>query len=282
MRPNLVRKALRPLSFQQVRHVSPVRRGSADDRVPTIYREMERLFGVISPPVVLHSPVPDVLAATWVIMSEALLVNGTVDRKVKEAVATAVSVGNECPYCVTVHGTMMRSLGYTADAQAVADDRVAEIPDPEVRAVIAWVRATANPAAAADGDLRPPFPPEQTPEVLGVALVFHYFNRMVNVFLPDAPLPPLAPAAVLPVVLPVLGRFLRSAYRNHAPVRGNSLGMLPAAPLPSGLSWATDSPTIADAFSRASAAYEEAGRRAVPTAVRELVRAELTAWDGQP
>ena len=104
---------------------------------------------------------------------------------------------------------------------------------------------------------------------------------MVNVFLPDAPMPPLAPNALIPVVLPVLGRFLRSAYRNRAPV-GGTLRLLPEAPLPLELVWATDNPTIADALSRASAAYELAGVRAVPSTVRELVRAELAAWDGQP
>ncbi|MFL6111135.1 MAG: carboxymuconolactone decarboxylase family protein [Catenulispora sp.] len=281
MRPNLVRKALRPLSFLQVRHVSPVRGGGADERVPAIYQEMERLFGVISPPVALHSPAPDMLAATWMIMSETLLVNGVVDRNVKEAVATAVSVGNECPYCVTVHGTMMRALGYDADATALARGSVADIADPEIRAVSAWIRATANPGSAVGDDTEPPFPPEQAPEILGVALVFHYFNRMVNVFLPDAPMPPRAPAAIITVVLPVLGRFLRSAHRNTAPL-GGTLGLLPEAPLPPDLAWATDNPTIADALSRAGAAYEEAGRRAVPPAVRDLVRAELAAWDGQP
>lgn len=289
MRPNIVRRALRPLSFLQVRHISPVRGGDADERVPAIYQEMERLFGVISPPVALHSPAPDMLAATWMIMSEALLVNGLVERSVKEAVATAVSVGNECPYCVTVHGTMMRSLGHSADATALAHDRIADIADPDVRAVAAWVRANASAVAAVGGDAepdaepdaKPPFTPEQTPEILGVALVFHYFNRMVNVFLPDAPMPPLAPNALIPVVLPVLGRFLRSAYRNRAPA-GGTLRLLPEAPLPPDLAWASDNPAIADALSRASAAYEQAGVRAVPSAVRDLVQAELAAWDGRP
>lgn len=284
MRPNLVRRVLRPLSFLQVRHVSPVRRGGGDARVGVIYGEMERLFGLISPPVALHSPVPDLLAATWMIMSETLLVEGTVDRRVKEAVATAVSVGNECPYCVTIHGTMLRSLGHDADATALADDRVTDVADPEVRAVSAWVRASANPAGAvgaAGDEVEPPSPPEQNAEILGVVLVFHYFNRMVNVFLPDAPLPPLAPAAILTVVLPVLGRFLRSAHRNTAPV-GGTLKLLPEAPLPTDLAWATDNRTIADALSRATAAYEQAGQHAVPAAVRDLVRAELAAWDGQP
>ena len=206
-------------------------RGDVDERVPAIYQEMERLFGVISPPVALHSPAPDMLAATWMIMSEALLVNGLVERNVKEAVATAVSVGNECPYCVTVHGTMMRSLGHGGDATALAHDRIADIADPDVRAVAGWVRANASSVAAVGDDAKPPFAPEQTPEILGVALVFHYFNRMVNVFLPDAPMPPLAPNALVPVVLPVLGRFLRSAYRNRAPV-GGTLRLLPEAPLP--------------------------------------------------
>jgi AhpD family alkylhydroperoxidase len=281
VRPNLVRRALRPLSFLQVRHISPVRGGDVDERVPAIYQEMERLFGVISPPVALHSPAPDMLAATWMIMSEALLVNGLVERNVKEAVATAVSVGNECPYCVTVHGTMMRSLGHGGDATALAHDRIADIADADVRAVAAWVRANASSVAAVGDDARPPFAPEQTPEILGVALVFHYFNRMVNVFLPDAPMPPLAPNALIPVVLPVLGRFLRSAYRNRAPV-GGTLRLLPEAPLPPDLAWATDNPTIADALSRACAAYEQAGVRAVPSTVRDLVRAELAAWDGRP
>jgi len=282
VRPNLVRKALRPLSFLQVRHISPIRRGGVDQRVPAIYQEVERHFGLIAPPVILHSPAPDMLAATWTMLSETLLVNGLVDRHLKEAVATAVSAGNECPYCVTVHGAMLRSLGHDADATALTRDRITDIADPQVRAFTAWVRANADPASAVGNDAKPPFPAEQTPEILGVVLLFHYINRMVNVFLPNAPMPPLAPRAVLPVVLPVLGRFLRSAYRDNTPVVGGTLKLLPEAPLPPGLAWAADSPTIADAVSRATAAYEEAGRRAVPTAVRDLVRIELAAWDGQP
>jgi AhpD family alkylhydroperoxidase len=282
VRTNLVRKALRPLSFLQVRHITPVRGGGGDERVPVIYQEMERHFGLIAPPVILHSPAPDMLAAAWMMLSEVLLVDGLVDRNLKEAIATAVSAGNECPYCATVHSTALRSLGHGADATALARGRLTDIADPQVRAVIAWVRAQTNPSSADRGDATRPFPVEQTPEILGVALLFHYINRMVNVFLPDAPMPPMAPAAVLPVVLRVLGRFLRSAYRDNAPVAGSTLELLPKAPLSPELAWATGNPTIAGALSRASAAYEEAGRRVVPAAVRDLVRAELAAWDRLP
>jgi AhpD family alkylhydroperoxidase len=274
-----LRRALRPLSFAQVRLVSPVRRGGADWRVAAIYAEMERVFGVISPPVALHSPAPDALAAAWVLLYETLLAPGLVDREKKEAVATAVSVGNTCPYCVTVHGTMLGSLDHAQSAAALADDRAEAIADPGVRAIGVWARASGRADTAAEHE--PPFPAEHAAEAAGVAVVFQYYNRMVNVFLGDEPLPPRAPNAALRVVIPVLGRMMRSAYRHEA-APGASLDLLPAAPLPSALSWAAGRPQIAQAFARADAAVEAGGGRSVPAGVRELVLAELSAWDGQP
>jgi AhpD family alkylhydroperoxidase len=275
----LVRAALRPLSFTQVRRVVPDRKGAADDRIDRIYQEMERVFGVISPPVALHSPAPDMLAASWVLLYETLLVPGRVSRAAKEAVATAVSVRNECPYCVTVHSTMMQSLDHGKEAAAIAADRTEEISDPEVREISAWALANALPETAAGHPA--PFPAGQAPEIVGTALAFHYFNRVVNVFLPDAPLPPNVPAAMLTVVLPVLSRLMRSASGQTAPA-GGSAGLLPNAPLPQNLWWAAGNPDVAQGLARVSGAVEAAGLRSVPAGVRELVSAELAAWDGQP
>lgn len=279
MNGTTIRRALRPLSFAQVRWISPVRRGGADGRVEAVYREMERVFGVISPPVALHSPAPDALAAGWVMLYETLLVPGRVERAAKEAVATAVSVGNTCPYCVTVHGTMLRSLDRARDAAAIERDRTGEIADPGVRAISAWARASGQAGTAAR--LEPPFPAEDAPQAAGVAVVFQYFNRVVNVFLGDAPLPPLVPGGALRVVLPVLSRLMRSAYRNPA-APGASLDLLPAAPLPAQLAWAAGDGPLAQAFARADGAIQAAGRRSVPAGVRELVSAELALWDGLP
>lgn len=306
MSRNLAKAPLRPLSFVQVRWVSPAKRGAADRRVELIYQEMERVFGLISPPVALHSPAPDMLAACWVMLYETLLVPGQADRAVKEAVATTVSRANECPYCVVVHSTMMKSLNHGAHADAIASDRIEDIDDPRMRKISAWTKARTLPAApettaAAETPApaptptptpaptptptprtqEPPFPPAQTPEIVGVALVFQYFNRMVNVFLPEAPLPPMVPSSALGAVLPVLSRMMRSAYRRTA-APGGSLDLLPAAPLPEELHWAAQNPAIAQALARAAATIEAAGQRSVPPSVRELVRTELAAWDGQP
>lgn len=282
MSRNPVRNALRPLSFAQVRGVSPVRggdAGDADGRIERIYREMERVFGVISPPVALHSPAPDALCACWLMLYETLLVAGPVERTVKEAVATAVSVGNECPYCVTVHGTMMRGLGQNGEADAIARDHVSDVPDPRVRAIVAWARANAQ--AGTGGGREAPFPAGQAAEIVGVALTFQYFNRMVNAFLPEAPLPPGVPARALTVVLPVLSRLMQGAYRRTARP-GACLDLLPDAELRPELWWAAGNPGVAQALSRAGAAIEAGAERSVPAEIRELVRAELAAWDGRP
>ncbi|QFZ20726.1 carboxymuconolactone decarboxylase family protein [Saccharothrix syringae] len=270
MRATLVQVGLRGLSTVQVRRVRPVRFGAAGGDVARVYRELERDFGVLAPPVALHSPAPDVLAAAWVMLRETLLVPGTVPRAVKEAVSTAVSEGNECPFCVTMHSSMLNDLVGGRDGA----DR-----DPAARAAADWARAGASPDTAAAHPV--PFPADQAPEIVGTAVVLHYLNRMVNLFLGELPLPPGAPAASMVVVRRVLVHLIKSAERR-APRPGASLDLLPDAPLPGDLGWARGHPAIAGAFARGVAAVELAGRRSAPEEVRELVSAHLSRWDGRP
>src|SRR5580704_3508928 len=95
------------LGLTQVRYVSPVRRGAAGGLAGRVYDQVEPEFGVLAPSLALLSPSPRVLAASWVMLRETMLVGHTVDRAAKEAVATAVSLGNACPWCVAVHSTML-------------------------------------------------------------------------------------------------------------------------------------------------------------------------------
>ncbi|MCG5216084.1 carboxymuconolactone decarboxylase family protein [Streptosporangium soli] len=260
-----------PLSFPSIRHVSPVRRGRARGLVADVYQQVERDFGMLAPPVILHSPAPEVLAASWLILRESLLAAGTVNRAVKEVVATEVSAANTCPYCVDVHKSTLRGLERR--------DYETELSHPGIRRAAVWARASGSRDTAVQQDL--PLPPEHIRELLAVAVTFHYFNRMVNVFLGDSPLPPEMPAGARGPALRVFGWLMRPAARKVMPP-GDALGLLPAAPLPDDLSWAAGTPSLAAAFAGATAAIEEAGRRSVPDAVRELVTAELTGWDGRP
>ncbi|GGK91159.1 alkyl hydroperoxide reductase AhpD [Sphaerisporangium melleum] len=270
-------RVMLPGVLAQIGHVTPVRPKDADGLVARVYAQAEREFGMLAPPLILHSPAPEPLAAAWAMLRESLLAAGTVGRSVKEAVATAVSAGNACPYCVDVHRATMDGLAPGRPASRVDGDHIETIGDPALRRVAAWAASNAPGAAPLD----PHAPPEAARELAAVAVTFHYLNRMVNVFLGESPLPPQLPARARGTAMRLFGLVMRPAARRAA-APGASLVLLPPAPPAADLAWADGAPFVAGAFSRAAAAFEQAGRRSVPEPVRELVAAELAGWNGAP
>lgn len=273
-----LRTALRAPSLSQIRHVTPVPFGAATGTSARVYREVEREFGVLAPPIVLHSPSAPVLAASWVLLRETLLAPGSVDRATKEAVSTAVSLGNECPFCVTMHHSTMRFLVDGDIADAVAAGRPDSIADEHIRNVVGWVTARSTDPGTAGAA---PFPEEQVAELVGVAVLLQYLNRMVNVFLGDLPLPPWAPSGALRPILRVLRLLMGAAYREPSEP-GASLDLLPAAEPQADLAWAAGNDHVAGAYARACAAIDAAGVRSVPASVRHLVCTEVADWHGEP
>jgi AhpD family alkylhydroperoxidase len=258
-------------SLGQIRYVSPVMPGHAEGLVASVYAQAERDFGLVAPPLVLHSPAPTVLAATWLMLRETLLANCSAARAQKEVVAAAVSVANECPYCVAVHSAAVRDLVGGSVSAEIAAGRFADVADPGLRDTALWARETGLPGRAK------PAPANSFPELAGVAVTFHYLNRMVTIFLPESPLPPLTPK---PMGGWVMG-MLASAMVAPSPVPGASLDLLPDAPLPAEFSWAADESQVAAALARAAAAIDAAGSSVVPEPVRALVGERLQDWDGK-
>ncbi|MFI8308083.1 carboxymuconolactone decarboxylase family protein [Streptomyces sp. NPDC085927] len=261
----VVRRLLRDAS-RQVRHVAVVDPRTADGLVAAVYTQCERDFGVLAPPLALHSPAAAPLAAGWLLLRETLLAGRGADRAVKEAVAAAVSRANRCPYCVEVHQAKLDTLRRPAEQDAAAD-------------IAAWVRAVERP-----GRPRRPAPdgltPAQAAELFGVAVTFHYLNRMVSVFLGDSPLPEPVPGRMRGLLMRAVAQRMTPAAR--VPLEpGTSLGLLPSARLPPELSWAEASPAVAGALARATAAVDGAARW-VPPRVREGLRGRLSEWDGEP
>lgn len=260
MVPMLVRFAVRR-SLRDTRHVHVVRPRDAGGTVAEVYRQVERDFSMLAPPVALHSAAPDTLAASWMILRESLLAQGIADRATKEAVATGVSMANSCPYCTDVHGMTLAAI---------------ESAPAETDAVREWAQASATAAGAT----APPCPPAHAAELIGVAVTFQYYNRMVNVFLRESPFPSHVPESAKPKARQVLGGVLRPTG-DGGPRPGDSLDLLPAVAVGDELEWAAGNTFVADAFARAHTAIEAAGERSVPRSVRDLVRSHLSTWDGQ-
>jgi AhpD family alkylhydroperoxidase len=235
-----------------VKYVRPVRASAAVGLVAKVYQQMERDFGFLAPPISLHSPSPEVMAASWLMMRETLLASGRADRVLKESVASAVSEANSCPYCVEVHDAVRHSIDGTYDANAVR----------------AWVAGGPRP-----------FPDDQLAECVGVAVTFEYVNRMNNVFLPASPIPARVPRLARNQVRRTLGGVAAPGKRAIEP--GGSLGLLPDALLPDDLSWSAGHATVAGAFARASVVIDAAGARSLPLHVRDLVNAWLSGDAGE-
>jgi AhpD family alkylhydroperoxidase len=262
----------------QIRYVSPIKPGTARGLLATAYAQVERDFGMLAPPIALHSPAPETLAASWLMLRETLVVPGLASRAAKEAAAAAVSVANTCPYCASVHAAVLGAVAATPEAAAIASDRIDSVADPGLRDVAAWARASGQREVSAIAGAPAP---GQLPELAGVAVTFQYLNRMVNIFLGESPLPQGTPAGLRGGLMRMTGKMML-ALGARSPVPGASLDLLPQAPLPGELSWAAGNPRIADAFARSAAAIDAAGARSVPQPVRDLVLGELATWDGLP
>lgn len=260
---------------KQIRRVRPPERPFADSLTESVASQIERDFGAFVPPFALHASVPSVLAACWTMLREAL-VTAHVDRRRKEAVASAVSHANACTYCVDAHTAALHALGDSGAADALATPGGRIGGDDPLAALVTWAEAT---RAADDPRLRmPPFSAAEAPELIAIACCFHYVNRMVTVFLVPSPLPFASPrlkSLTRRMLAPILGSLLR---RDLAPAA--SLDFLPDAPLPADLSWAAGHATLGAAFARAAAAIDAAGAAVLTAAVRTRVEKAVGAWRG--
>jgi AhpD family alkylhydroperoxidase len=260
-----------------IKHVQPVSRRSASGKTARVYEQMRREFGVHAEPIAMHSPTPEIMFGVWSVCRETLVAPGRVERPIKEAVAAAVSSINRCPFCVDAHASMLAAGGHYAAARKLGRGRYDEIGDPQLAKVVDWAVATRSP----DAEIlrRPPFERFQAPELIGTAMLFHYINRPVNVFLSDSPFP-LDGRFMKGGMFRLAGRRFRDVVREPV-APGTSLELLSDSSLPEDMGWARGSPIIAGAWARFTAAVEEAGQAALAAEVRALVAERLASWKGE-
>ncbi len=133
----------------------------------------------IAPPVTIHSSDPELMAGVWSAARESYVVNYH-GRAMREAVAAAVSELNKCPYCVTVHASLFESIIEGAGSL----DKPSHLPD-NISTAHEWANATLSPGS--DILANPKIDIADIPQVMGTAVVYHYINRVVSVFLAETP-----------------------------------------------------------------------------------------------
>lgn len=210
------------------RFFTPVKASAATGLTAEVYRQLRDEFLGPVPTFQALSAVPEVLAATWALMREALLA-GDASRVDRELVASSVSRANRCRFCVDAHVMLLHALGEHALAEVIA--RGGTPPEPRHAELARWAEASRNPAAA-------DWTGRYRPEVTGTLLAFHFINRVVSALLD----PDLLPGGLQrsPVVRTVGGRlYARTARAAREPGRGLPLVDAGATTPPA---WAGDSP----------------------------------------
>ncbi|WNQ12843.1 carboxymuconolactone decarboxylase family protein [Paenibacillus aurantius] len=256
-----------------IRYIQPVK----DAAFKPIYNQIQRDFGLVGDIFKMHSPSPPLLAGLWAALRETQLV-GDVPRKLKEAVAVAVSHINRCPFCVDAHSAMLTASGDKETAARILHSQTELISDDRLRESVEWALATRSP-----GSLRlrnPPFSRELAPEMIGTVVINHYINKMMDVLLNQAI---LLKNKLVRSALFRAGAVLLASTVRRGKQPGESLSFLPdrEVPLPGKLDWAAPHPTVSRAFACFAASVQEAGESVLDESARAAVQAYLEQWSGQ-
>ena len=257
--------------IRQVKYVEVVPVEDATGLVAAVYEQLARDMQIL-PPAVLHSSVPELLAGAWCMLRETLIV-GEVPRLVKEAVAIGVSQANVCPYCVEAHSLCL------PETPAELPELLPGFSASDLVAVARW----ASRASAKEGEvpLGSVFFQLDTSEVLGTAVAFHYFNRMVNVFLESSPISLPSALRWMEGMIRHLGREMGKRLASVSARPGDSLELLAPGTLPEDLRWAGANPRVAGALGRMARVTDSLALELIPDEVRTVVATRVARWNGE-
>jgi hypothetical protein len=240
---------------------------------------------------IINEPICNLLAGFWSVLRECMLVEDKASYKTKEAIFATVSQTNECSHCVYNHQSAINEIYDKKTTNIIITGKNNVLDKEQMPPLINWALSNRSPNAQIITS--PPFTQEEIPEIIGTAMLAHYTNRMVNIFIE---LPKtlarrkslkmnLKRIVILLLKIPkkIIFYFknkLKKEKKKHLQ-QGISLNILPDAELPNDLSWANSNPYIAGAFARFALAVEDAGQQYIAPKVRNLVNNYIQAWQGE-
>ncbi len=224
-----------------IKHIKYVDKTEATGRLRGIYDHIKLNFGQLAEPFVLHSLNEELTAGVWATLYETVLIENNVKRSIKETVATCISEVNKCNYCADAHSIMI--LGTENKLQHnIKFAKSGKLKTKEDK-LIFWALNNLN----FDHHiiLAPPFNKSEIPETIGTAVLFHYINRMVNIFASDTPLPT---SKLKSLVKYFASNFIFKKAIKKKKVKGDSLKFIDISENSGSFEWANEIPEIQNAF----------------------------------
>ncbi|MCK4507832.1 MAG: peroxidase-related enzyme [Desulfuromonadales bacterium] len=156
------------------------------ERVSAIFNDIEQAFGRIPNLFRTYAYHPPLLEANWQKVKQVMM-EGTLSRKAKEAIAVLVSKDNGCKYCVAAHEGALSAIGVSPEeVHTIENDLDRADFDPKEMALIKLARkANSEPLHGTDDEFaelrKLGVNDAEIVEALGVMELFTAFNKFLDI-----------------------------------------------------------------------------------------------------
>ncbi len=165
--------------------IEPISPSQVNQEINAIFEEIEEAFGMVPNIFRTYARHPPLLRANWNKV-KALLMEGSLSRKLKETIAVLVSGDNSCQYCVTAHSAVMKAIGLSdEEIAAIKEDLDLTDFDAKEKALIRFARkANLSPHRIEEDELtllrQKGATDAEIIEALGIMEIFTAFNKFLD------------------------------------------------------------------------------------------------------
>jgi len=165
--------------------ISVVEKNEVSEDVQEIFTEIESAFGKVPNLFKAYSHFPTLLKANWDKV-KALMMQGNLSRKTKEAIAVLVSKDNSCSYCVAAHTAALRSIGVTGKEIEMIENDIekSDFTEKERKLITFARKANKDPNRITDEEFeglkKTGATEPEIVEALGVMELFTAFNKFLD------------------------------------------------------------------------------------------------------
>ncbi len=159
---------------------------SASGQVAVIFNDIEQAFGKVPNLFRTYAHHPPLLETNWQKVKQVMM-EGTLSRKAKEAIAVLVSRDNGCKYCVATHEGALSAIGVSPEEVHIIENDLdrADFSPKEMALIKLARKANLEPLRGTDDEfteLRQLGASDaEIVEALGVMELFTAFNKFLDI-----------------------------------------------------------------------------------------------------